>query len=467
MNYTQITLLEREEMLEAIGVSSIDELFSAIQPADRFTGSLNLPPAASELELQSELTALAEENSGAHTHACFMGAGSYDHFIPALIDQIVSRGEFLTAYTPYQAEASQGALQAFFEFQTQVAGLAGLDVANASLYDGATAVAEAAMLAINTNGRRRVLVASTLHPDYKAVLDTYFEELPVTVVEIPADPKTGTTNVETLKQAIDIDTACVIVQSPNFHGLLEDWTGCFAAAHGIPKTLAIAVFNPIACGLLKRPGECGADVAVAEGQPLGIPLQFGGPYLGLFAARGELTRRMPGRLVGETVDAEGRRAFCLTLQTREQHIRREKATSNICTNQGLLALRATVFLSTLGPQGLAEMAQHCYHKAHYLADRIAEIPGFRLKYPDIRYFHEYVVTCPVRADIITAAAVHEGFLLGPPLNARSAQGTSGSADDLLICVTEKRTQTELDSLVAFLTREYATASGQQGGGSGA
>ncbi|MBL1217626.1 MAG: aminomethyl-transferring glycine dehydrogenase subunit GcvPA [Planctomycetes bacterium] len=452
MNYTQITPLEREEMLEAIGVAGVDELFSSIHPDDRLAGPLNLPPAASELELQNELNALAEENSGAHTHACFMGAGSYDHFIPTLIDQVVGRGEFLTAYTPYQAEASQGALQAFFEFQTQVAGLAALDVANASLYDGATAVAEAAMLAVNVNGRRRVLVASTVHPDSRAVLRTYFEELPVTVVEIPAGPD-GIIDPEALAQAIDNDTACVIVQSPNFHGLIEDWNACFEAAHSIPKTLGIAVFNPIACGLLNRPGECGADVAVAEGQPLGTPLQFGGPYLGLFAAKNAFVRKMPGRLVGETVDTDGRRAFCLTLQTREQHIRREKATSNICTNQGLLALRATVFLNTLGPQGLAEMAEQSYHKAHYLATRIAEITGFALKYPDTRFFNEFVVTCPAPAAAIIEAAVHEGFLLGPPLDT-PATGAQGSPNDLLICATEKRSRAELDSLVEFLAREY-------------
>lgn len=460
MDYTQITPLQCEEMLETIGISSIDTLFQSIDEGCRYTGMLPLPAAASELELQQELLILAEDNAaGSHTHSCFMGAGSYDHFIPVLIDQIISRGEFLTAYTPYQAEASQGSLQAFFEFQTQIVRLTGMDIANASMYDGATAVAEAAILAVNYTGKRRVLVASTIHPDYMEVLKTYTSDLAIDLVVLD-DKGTGCISADTVQENIDEDTACVVIQSPNFYGLIENWTDCFGVAHSQKKTLAVAIFNPIACGLFKQPGECGADIAVGEGQPLGIPLQYGGPYLGLFAAKENLMRKMPGRLVGETVDKEGRRAFCLALQTREQHIKREKATSNICTNQGLLALRATMFLNAVGPQGLAEMAEQCYHKAHYLAKTISDIPGFSIKYitmdnPDSggdgngSFFHEFVVVCPVPAGEIISCAREMGLLLGPALDTAKA-GRLGAGNELLVCVTEKRIREELDLLVDVL-----------------
>jgi len=438
MDYTQITPPQREAMLKAIGVETVDDLFTAIPENCRFTGDLNLPPAASELDLQNELAALSEDNNGANTSTCFMGAGAYDHFIPTLIDQIIGRGEFLTAYTPYQAEASQGALQAFFEFQTQIARLTGMDIANASLYDGATAVAEAAMLAVQNTGKRRVIIASTVNPQYRTVLQTYVSDLPIELVELGHTD--GRTDPDTLRDSLDDDTACVIIQSPNYYGLIEDWTTCFETAHERKKTLAVAVFNPIACGLLKRPGECNADIAVGEGQPLGNPLNYGGPYLGLFAATKKLMRKMPGRLVGQTTDTEGRQTYCLALQTREQHIRREKATSNICTNQGLLALRATVFLNTVGPQGLAEMAEQCYHKAHYLADEIAKIPGYSLSYGSGTFFHEFVVKCPVPVQKVIDAGREIGIHLGPALN----------SDELLICVTEKRTRQEMDQLIEML-----------------
>lgn len=454
MDYVAVTDEERREMLATIGVDSIDDLFSVIPERCRFSGDLAIPPAASELDLQRELTAIAGENDGAHTHACFMGAGSYDHFIPTLIDQMISRGEFLTAYTPYQAEASQGSLQAFFEFQTQIARLTGMDVANASMYEGASATAEATKMAINVTGGKRILVAATLHPDYRQTLDTVIGEWSgVEMVEIPANENGGRIDPKTIKQNLTEDTACVIVQSPNFFGVIEDWQACFDAAHTGKKTLAVAVFNPIACALLKKPGECGADIAVGEGQSLGTPMQLGGPYLGLFATKKALTRKMPGRLVGRTVDRDGRPAYCLVLQTREQHIRRDKATSNICTNQGLLALRATMFLNALGPKGLAEMAQQCWHKAHYAASAIANIPGFSVKYSEpsneIQFFHEFVIVGPCHANEIIEQAVEVGLMIGPSLDSPAA-GAVGKASELLVCVTEKRTREELDSLVEFL-----------------
>ncbi len=448
MDYTQITPEEQSEMLATIGVDDVDSLFAAIPEDRRFQQLLDLPPARSELELQRDLNNLAWRNLGTSCVACFLGGGAYDHFVPAFIDQLISRGEFLTAYTPYQAEASQGALQAFFEFQTQIARLAGLDIANASLYEGATAVAEAVHLALNHAGKRRVLLAGSMHPDYRQVVRTYLSDLPVDCVELPVDPKSGTTAAAALAKELNDDVACVVVQSPNFFGQLEDWQAHFAAAHAKPKTLAIAVFNPMACALLKTPGVCGADIAVGEGQPLGIPLQFGGPYLGLFAAKKEFTRKMPGRLIGQTTDVDGRRSYCLTLQTREQHIRGERATSNVCTNQGLLALRATMYLSAMGPAGLREAAEHCYHKAHYLADRLAELPGYQRKHEG-PFFNEFVIRCPRPAAEIVAAGKPLGILAGVPLDTPQC-GHTGEAKDLLIAVTEKRTKDELDSLVELL-----------------
>jgi glycine dehydrogenase subunit 1 len=458
MDYIQVTEDQRKEMLEVIGVESVDRLFDAIPPEARFTGSLNLPPPASELEVRRDLDELARRNTGAHNAVCFLGGGAYDHFIPAFIDQLILRGEFLTAYTPYQAEASQGSLQAFFEFQTQVARLAGLDIANASLYDGATAVAEAALLAIHHTARRRVLVASTIHPHTLQVLRTYTDDLPCELVMVQAG-EDGVVSAERAAAAADGETACIIVQSPNVFGLIEDWEGIFRSVRSKSagaQPLSIAVFNPIAAGLLRSPGACGADVAVAEGQPLGVPLQMGGPYLGLFAAKRDLVRRMPGRLIGQTVDRSGRRVFCLTLQTREQHIRGEKATSNICTNQGLLALRATMYMTAIGPGGLRDVAERCWHKAHHLAQRIGALPGHALRHgredgaaaPE--FFNEFVVRCPRSARAVVDSCRARGILAGIPLHT-NRMGFIGDERDLLVAVTEKRTKQEMDALVAALS----------------
>jgi len=449
MDYTQIAPDEQVAMLAAIGAADLDELFRAIPPSIRFTDTLDLPPARSELELQRDLAEMTAHNHGPHDMVCFMGGGAYDHFSPVLIDQLISRGEFLTAYTPYQAEASQGCLQAFFEFQTQVARLCGLDISNASLYEGATAVAEAVLMAIHATGKRRVLVASTLHPDYLEVLHTYTSDLPVQLVALPATG--GRVGPDAVRQHIDDDTAAVVVASPNVWGLIEDWSGCFAAAHQREGTCAVAVFNPIASALFKKPGECGADIAAGEGQPLGVPLSLGGPYVGLIAAKKRFMRKMPGRLIGRTLDADGRPAYCLTLQTREQHIRGARATSNICTNQGLLALRATMFMTVMGKEGLREMAEHCHHKARYLAGRIADLAGYRLKF-DGRFFNEFCVTCPKPATEIIQAAKRRGILAGVAPHGRRL-GRVGEPQDLLIAVTEKRTRSEMDALVKVLQEQ--------------
>ncbi len=446
MDYTQITPQQQSAMLDAIGVEDIDDLFSALPEQIRFGELLDLPPARSELELQRELADMAAHNHGPHDMVCFMGGGAYDHFYPVLIDQLISRGEFLTAYTPYQAEASQGCLQAFFEFQTQIARLTALDIANASMYEGATAVAEAVLMAASNSGKRRVLAASTLNPDYLAVLRTYLDELPLELIELSADE--GRVTADAVRRQMDDDTAAVVVQSPNIWGLIEDWNGCFEAAHEKDKTAAIAVFNPMACALLKKPGECGADIAAGEGQPLGVPLSFGGPYIGLFAATKDYVRRMPGRLIGRTIDADGRPAYCLTLQTREQHIRGAKATSNICTNQGLLALRATMYMTTLGKEGLRETAQQCYHKAHYLAERICALDGYHMKF-DGPFFNEFCVTCPKEVTEIIEAAKRRRILAGIAPHGRR-MGRIGEPNDLLIAVTEKRTKHEMDALVDVL-----------------
>jgi glycine dehydrogenase subunit 1 len=447
MNYTSITPDQRQRMLEALGVDSVDALFDAIPASSRFAGELDLPAGASELELQRELHQLASMNTPAGAGACFMGAGSYDHFIPTFIDQVILRGEYLTAYTPYQAEASQGSLQAFFEFQSQVSRLTGLDIANASLYDGASASAEAVNLALNSTGKRRVLVASTVHPDTMRVLRTHLSDLPVELVSLPAGAD-GKIGAATVREHADSDTACLVVQSPNVFGVIEDWDACFtavtAACESGAKPMKIGVCNPIACALLKTPGACGADIACGEGQPLGIPMQFGGPYLGLFAAKKELMRKMPGRLVGEAFDPDGRRSFALVLQTREQHIRGAKATSNVCTNQGLLAMRATMYMTAMGPGGLRDVAEQCWHKAHALADRIAAIPGYSMKH-DSEFFNEFVVSCPKPAREIVRAGVERGVLPGVALDT-DRMDRIGDASDLLIAVTEKRTAEDMDLL---------------------
>jgi glycine dehydrogenase subunit 1 len=446
MDYTQLNTTQRQEMYDAIGIQSIDALFDVIPQEIRCEDGLDLMPALSELELQRAMSEMASHNDGPHNMPCFMGCGAYDHFYPALIDQLISRGEFLTSYTPYQAEASQGSLQTFFEFQTQIARLAGLDIANSSLYDGSTAVAEAALLATNTTRRKEVLVASTMHPEYIAVLRTVLSDLDVTITML--DARDGRIAPETIQANMSDKVAGVIVQSPNIWGLIEDWEGCFEQAHVDEKTAAIAVFNPIACGMIKTPGECGADIAVGEGQPLGNALNLGGPYLGLIAAKESYIRKMPGRLVGMTTDEEGRRVFCLTLQTREQHIRGAKATSNVCTNQGLMAMRASMFMTTLGSDGIGEMARQCWHKSHYLANEITKLDGWELKF-DGPFFHEFTVVCPCEVTKVINYCKSKGVLPGVATAGRRMQGLS-KGNELIIAVTEKRTKHEMDALVELL-----------------
>ena len=443
MSYVPNTADQQRAMLETIGVSSVQDLFQGIPPELRLGRPLNVPPPLSELELTQHLQALAGRNRGADRAVCFLGGGSYDHFIPAVVDAVAGRSEFYTAYTPYQAEASQGSLQAFFEFQTLICQLTGLDVANASLYEGGSAVAEAVLMALNINPKRhKVLLAGSVHPEYRRTVATYLADLDAQVVTVPAP--NGFLDPDDARRALDDETVCLVVQHPNFFGGLEEVDALAEAAHA-RGALFVVSFDPISLGLLKRPGQYGADIAVAEGQSLGTPLAYGGPYLGLLACRQEFVRKMPGRLVGQTVDRNGKRCWVLTLQTREQHIRREKATSNICTNQGLLALRATVYLAALGPQGLRETAALCTRKAHYAAERLGRLPGARLRF-DRPFFKEFTLQVSGDVPALLAGVLGQGYHAGLALG----RWYPDLADCLTVAVTEKRTRAEIDGLAAAL-----------------
>jgi len=444
MDYVQFTPKQRDEMLRIVGAKSIDDLLKQVPGALRRTKPLDLPLAMDELTLRRHLAELAGQDRSVNQKVCFLGAGAYDHFIPTVVDHLAMKGEFLTAYTPYQAEASQGSLQAFFEFQTMVCQITGMEVANASLYEGATALAEAALMALNVTGKREIIVSAGVHPHYRQVLKTYLSDLPAIYKEIPL--KNGSVDTQELENELEPDTAAVIVQSPNFLGHIQSVETIAKFAHA-NQSLCIQVFNPLSLGLLKRPGEMDVDIAVGEGQPLGIPLQFGGPYLGLFATKNQYVRKMPGRLVGQTVDADGKRAFCLTLQTREQHIRREKATSNVCTNQGLLALRASVYMAAMGPRGLREAAQQCFNKASYLVDRLKSA-GIERRFPQQRFFNEILVKLDAPVEEVLDKAHAAGVLAGYPVGRDYPE----LSDCLLIAVTEKRTKAEIDQLVDLLAR---------------
>jgi glycine dehydrogenase subunit 1 len=453
LSYVLNTPEDQRAMLERIGASSIADLFANIPPALRLDRPLDLPPALSEMELTAHLQNLAARNQSAAGAVCFLGGGSYDHFIPAVVDSVAGRGEFYTAYTPYQAEASQGSLQAFFEFQTLICQLTGLDVSNASLYEGGSAVAEAVFMALTATGRHgRVLVADSVHPEYRRTLATYLANLDPQVVTLPTPH--GFLDPDDVKKALSDDTACVVLQHPNFFGCLEEVEAVAAAAHARGALFAVS-FDPISLGLLRRPGQYGADIAVAEGQCLGTPLGFGGPYLGLLACREEFVRKMPGRLVGQTVDRSGKRCWVLTLQTREQHIRREKATSNICTNQGLIALRAAVYLAALGPHGLRETAELCTRKAHYAAEQLARIPGARLRF-ERPFFKEFALEVPGEVAPLLAQLRTAGYHAGLPLG----RWYPALERCLGVAVTEKRTRGEIDGLAAALAS--ATAAERNG-----
>ncbi len=447
MSYLSNTTQDQQAMLEAIGAESIAQLFDMIPEPMRLARPLDLPPAMGELELSQHMAALAAKNADIGQHVCFLGGGSYDHFVPAVVDAITSRGEFYTSYTPYQPEVSQGNLQAMFEYQTLICQLTGLEVSNASLYDGGSATAEAALMSLSATGReKKIVVPETLHPEYRQILETYLANLPTQLVTLPCP--TGTIDAQSLENAVDQETACVIVQHPNFWGCLEDVEQLAAVAHD-RGALLVAVVDPISLGFLKNPGDWGADIAVAEGQGLGTPPLYGGPYLGIMACRERFVRRLPGRIAGETVDRRGKRCWVLTLQTREQHIRRDKATSNICTNQGLLALRASVYLASLGPHGLRSVAELCLQKSHYAADQLTQQNRFVMPF-DAPFFKEFVI-CDQSGDLSRTleGASNAGYLAGLPLG----RWYPDLADCFLVAVTEQRTRSEIDQLTCCLTSQ--------------
>jgi glycine dehydrogenase subunit 1 len=435
---------EREEMLLAIGLERLEEMFQAVPEQYRFP-KLNLPPGLTEMEVASEMDIIAGENESLRDLICFLGAGAYNHYIPAVVDSILRRGEFYTAYTPYQPEISQGTLQAIFDYQSLIGALTGMDVSNASHYDGATAVAEAVTMAVAVfrDKRKKIILSPGLHPHYRQTLRTYNAGSDLILVgdEAGSDLQAGP---ESLIKHLDQNTALVIVQYPDFLGRIYDYAALAESVHQAGALLAVSV-NPLSLGLLTPPGDFGADIVTGEGQPLGIPLSFGGPYLGIFATKNEYVRKMAGRIVGESLDNRGQRAYVLTLTSREQHIRREKATSNICTNQGLIALGASVYMSALGKHGLRQVAELCYHKAHYAAEQITKLPGYRL-WTDQPYFNEFVLQCPRPVAEINSYLLEEGVLGGYDLS----QDYPELENCMLVAVTEMNTREQIDLLVEIL-----------------
>jgi len=442
--YIPNTESDIDSMLSEIGASSIDDLFSAIPENLKFKGLLNLPKAMSEQEILSELSSLANMNASTDSYVSFLGGGIYNHYVPSVINHIISRSEFYTAYTPYQAEVSQGTLQAIFEFQTMIAELTGMDVANASMYDAGTAVAEAASVATSSTKKKKVVITKATNPAYREVLKTYALPKGFEIVEVDYNATTGTTDTEILESYIDSDTACVIAQNPNYFGCIENMASFGTKIHN-NKGLFIAVVDPISLALLVSPGEYDADIAIGEGQSLGNCTNFGGPLLGFFAAKSALVRKLPGRLVGQTTDKNGKRGFVLTLQTREQHIRREGATSNICSNEALCALAATVYLSIMGPNGLKKVAELCVQKAHYLANELSKLPGYELAFTG-SFFKEFALKAPYGTSKINEHLLSSKIIGGKRLKDVYPEFNKTS----LWAVTEVITREQLDKVVKEL-----------------
>ncbi len=440
MRYLPLTTADRTDMLAVIGAASVDDLFVDVPAAARRTGLVSLPAHEGELEVERDMMALAAKNRAAGAGPFFCGAGAYRHHVPASVDHIIQRSEFLTSYTPYQPEIAQGTLQYLFEFQTQVAALTGMEVANASMYDGSTAAAEAVMMATRVTRRSKAVLSGGVHPHYAGTIDTMASVAGVEVVA--QDPAVD--NEAGVIAAIDADTACVVVQTPNVFGTATDVTAIAAAAQAAGALLIVVVTETVSLGLLKSPGAMGADIVVAEGQSIGNGLNFGGPYVGLFATREKYMRQMPGRLCGETVDAEGRRGFVLTLSTREQHIRRDKATSNICTNSGLCALAFTIHMSLLGEKGLRQLAALNHSKARQLAAALGAVPGVEILTP--RFFNEFAIRLPVAAAPVVEALAGQGVIAGVPFSRLAG----GMDNVLLVAATETTTTSDIETFARML-----------------
>lgn len=424
-----------QAMLDTIGVDSLDDLFIDIPEEIRLDRELNISSAMSELEVSKLVGDLASKNMTVNDAVSFIGGGVYNHYIPSIIKHLALRQEFFTAYTPYQPEISQGTLQAVFEYQSMICELTGMDVSNASLYDGGTALAEAVFMANHGNKKEVVLVSETVNPQYREIVETYAKYKGLEYIEVAA--KDGITDLTDLESKYSADAACVVIQTPNYYGLVEDGSKVRELMDAIKsKAQLIVSANPISLALLEAPGNYGADIVTGEGQPLGSGLHFGGPYLGFIAAKKPHMRRMPGRIVGETVDKDGTRAYVLTLQAREQHIRREKAMSNITSNQGLIALMATIYMSAMGKQGVKEVAVQSISKAHYLADKLSQLDGVTMTY-DHSFFHEFVITTKVNANVLFEVMKEKGYLSGVVL----------SDHELMLCATELVSKEEMDSFV--------------------
>jgi glycine dehydrogenase subunit 1 len=460
MSYVPHSDADRQDMLAEVGVESVEELFVDVPESVRYP-EVKLPRPLSEMEILAELQAMSERNADLNHYACFLGAGAYDHFVPSVVGHVTGRSEFYTAYTPYQAEVSQGTLQTIFEYQSMVCALTGMEAANASHYDGATSMAEAVImaLAVGREKRKKVVMAPTVHPEYRATVRTYTQGMDLTIVgdELPHGEGVPPTSLllepagaglERLKALIDDDTACVIVQNPDFFGQLESPAALQSLADAVheAKALFIVSADPISLGLFKSPGQYGADIVVGEGQALGNHPNFGGPYLGYFACKEKYVRKMAGRLIGQTVDTKGRRGFVMTLVAREQHIRRERATSNICTNEALIALAAGVYLAALGKCGLRTVAELCYHKAHYAARQIGALEGFDVL-GERPFFKEFVVRCPMPVAELNKHLLEDWCIVGGYDLGRDYPGMENYS---LLCVTEMNTQEEIDRLVQAL-----------------
>ena len=445
--YIANTPREQQAMLGTIGVAAIDDLLVRVPSKARLARPLAIGPAVAESDLIRELRALAARNADADSHVCFLGAGAYDHYVPSPINHLISRGEFFTAYTPYQPEASQGTLRTIYEYQTMIADLTGMDVANASLYDGASSLAEAVLMAMAVTERAEVVLARGVNPLYRRVVAAYCDGPGIRLRET-ASPD-GVVDLDGARKLVGGKTAALVVQSPNFYGCLEDIGAAAEIAHAAGALLVI-VSDPVNLGVLEAPGRLGADIVIGEGQGLGVPLSFGGPYLGVFAAKQALVRRMPGRLVGATVDRDGRRGFVLTLQTREQHIRRAKATSNICTNVALCALMATIYMATLGKEGLVRVGELSAAKAHYAAERLSQVPGVSLRFGG-PFFKEFTLRLPKPPERVVARLLKQRILAGVALKSLDRQ----LGDCLLVAVTEKRTRAEIDAFAEALGRAVA------------